>query len=260
MAKTAVITGGSGGIGLATARLFAAEGYKVFELSRSGAGENGITHIRADVSDEESVKNAFAQIALETDKIDALVNNAGYGISGAVEYTEMSHAKRQFDVNFFGLAAVTKAALPFVKKCGGIIVNVSSVAGALAIPFQAYYSASKAAINSLTAALANELRPFGVRATALMPGDISTGFTQKRVKLAAAGYESRLNRSVAAMEKDEKNGGTPDFIARKIFALSQKRRPKPLYTAGAKYKIFVFLGKILPARLVNKILGALYAK
>lgn len=260
MTKTAVITGGSSGIGLAAVRFFASKGYKVFELSRSGAGENKITHVHADVSDEESVIRAFAKIALETDRIDVLVNNAGYGISGAVEHTELAHAKRQFDVNFFGLAAVTKAALPFVKKCGGVIVNVSSVAGALSIPFQAYYSASKAAINSLTAALANELRPFGVRVTALMPGDISTGFTDKRVKLTAEGYENRLDRSVAAMENDEKNGGSPDFIARRIFALSQKRRPRPIYTAGAKYKLFVFLNKILPARLVNKILGALYAK
>lgn len=260
MNKVAVITGGSSGIGQAAALLFAKKGYKVYELSRSGVDQNGVVHIFADITDGAAVQAAFEQITGETGRVDVLVNNAGYGISGAVEHTDIARAKEQFDVNFFGLAQVTKTALPFLKNSRGIIINISSVAGALPIPFQTYYSATKAAINSFTAALANEVRPMGVRVTAVMPGDIATGFTERRVKLAADEYGERMSRSVEAMEKDEKNGAQPAFIARQISRLAKKRRPKPVYAAGFKYKLFVFLAKILPSRLVNRILGALYAK
>jgi len=256
----AVITGGSSGIGKATAEYFAEQEYEVYELSRSGKGGKDVIHITADVTDEQSLVNAFNEICSRSGRIDVLVNNAGFGISGAVEHTPIETAKKQFDVNFFGTALVTKIALPYLKIKGGIIINVSSVAAALAIPFQAYYSAAKAAINAFSSALALEVKPFGVRVTALMPGDIATGFTAVREKIDGEGYGERIERSVSQMEKDEKNGMKPKFIAEQIFRLSQIKNPRPLYTAGFKYKFFVWLSKILPSKLVAKILGAMYAK
>lgn len=258
--KVAVITGGSSGIGKATAEYFAEQEYEVYELSRSGKGGKDIIHITADVTDEKSLKDALDQIFTKSGRIDVFVNNAGFGISGAVEHTPIETAKKQFDVNFFGMASATRLALPYVKVKSGIIINVSSVAATLAIPFQAYYSAAKAAINAFTAALALEVKPFGVRVTALMPGDIATGFTAVREKIDGEGYGERITRSVAQMEKDEINGMKPKFIAEQIFKLSLIKNPRPLYTAGIKYRFFVWLSKFLPSRLVAKILGAMYAK
>lgn len=259
MTKVALVTGGSNGIGKATATLFAQKGYAVYELSRSGVSENGVTHITADVTDEQSLKNAVDQIITEKGRIDVLVNNAGFGISGAVEHTPIETAKKQFDVNFFGMARMTSLALPFLKNSQGIVINISSVAGALAIPFQTYYSATKSAINAYTSALSLEVKPFGVRVSALMPGDIKTGFTAVREKINGAGYDGRIERSVASMEKDEKNGMPPISIANAVYKISKKRKPKAVYTAGAKYKLFVFLNKILPSRFVSWILGLMYA-
>ena len=126
-----------------------------------------------------------------------MINNAGFGISGAIEFTPIEQAKRQLDVNFFGMVNMNHAVIPVMRKQGfGRIVNLSSVAGAIAIPFQAFYSASKAAINSYTMALANEIKPFGVTVCCVQPGDIQTGFTAARQKIVigddiTAGFRAR---------------------------------------------------------------------
>ena len=143
----------------------------------------------------------------------------------------------------------------------GCILCVSSVAAVLSIPFQSFYSAAKASINALCAALANEVRPYGIRVAALMPGDIKTGFTAAREKsFAGEDVYPALPRSVAAMEHDEATGMEPAYIAHKLFRLSQKRALKPNYTAGLQYQIFVMLRKFLPYRFINWLVGMLYAK
>ena len=265
--RVCVVTGGSSGIGKATAELFAANGYTVYEVSRSGADAAGpdgtvrIRHLTADVTKPETLEEAYRDVFEREGTLDVLVNNAGFGISGAVEYTETADAKRQLDVNFFGCVNSVKAALPYLRKgTEKAIVNVSSVAAVFGIPFQAFYSASKAAINEYTLALANELKPFGFRVSAVMPGDVKTGFTDARKKSDAGGdvYGETIERAVASMEKDERTGLAPEAIARVIFAQSQSPDPKPLAVAGGKYKVFCFLGKILPARLANAIVGKLY--
>lgn len=260
--KVLVITGGSSGIGKATAQLFAEKGFKVYEISRSGSSEEGITHIKGDVSDQASMEEAFIALRQQESKIDVLINNAGFGISGAIENTTLTLAQKQLDVNFFGMVRTTLLALEMVKKSKGIIINLSSVAGVLPIPFQGFYSASKSAINSLTAALHNELKPFSVRVCCLMPGDIKTNFTAKRVKVEqiGGGYGDRIERSVKGMEKDEQQGMSAQFIANQLYKLSGKKRLKPLYVAGFKYKFFVWLSKTLPQGLVSKILYEMYAK
>ena len=263
MNKTAVVTGGSSGIGRCTADALLAKGYRVYEISRHDSSRTDLRHLSADVTDEEAVKAAFVQIAQEAGSIDVLVNCAGFGISGAIEFTELDDSKRQLDVNFFGMVNTCKAVLPLMRAQGnGRIVNISSVAAPVAIPFQAFYSASKAAINAYTCALANELRPYGITVTAVQPGDIQTGFTAARKKSVAGDdvYGGRISRSVAVMEHDEQNGMKPEAAGKYIAKIADKKRVKPLYTIGFSYKLVCVLCKLLPCGLQNRIIGKLYAK
>ncbi len=262
MGNVVVITGGSSGIGKSTAGLFTQKGYTVYELSRSGKSENGVTHITADITNPEDIPKAFKAIFDKEGRIDLLINNAGMGISGAIEFTSAEQAHHIFDVNFFGTFLCCKEALPYLRRTAGSrIINLSSVAAPLSIPFQAFYSATKAAINSLTLALSNEVRPFGIKVSAVMPGDVHTGFTAAREKSedGAALYGETITKAVSSMEKDEISGMTPDFIASVIFRIYQKKNPKVLYTAGTKYKLFVFISKILPVNLCNKLVGKIYS-
>lgn len=260
MSRVTVITGGSSGIGKACAEYFASKGDVVYELSRREAVHKGITHITADVCDEHAVKAAIDEVYAKEGRLDVLVCCAGFGISGAVEHTDIADAQRQLDVNFFGCVRCIKAALAYLRMSKGTIINISSVGGPLALPFQAFYSCSKTALNALTLALANEVRPFGVRVCAVLPGDVRTGFTDAREKSDTdALYGSAVNKSLSTMEKDERSGMSPVRIARKVYSLSKKKHPKPLSTVGLQYKLFLLLNKILPARMVNRIVGMIYA-
>ena len=191
------------------------------------------------------------------------MNNAGFGISGAVEFTDTAEAQRLLDVNFFGMVRMNKAVIPHMRQAGrGRIVNLSSVAAPCPIPFQAYYSAGKAAVNAYTMALANELRPFGITVCAVQPGDIHTGFTAARVKTMEGddAYGGRIGRSVQRMEHDEQTGMDPAKAGAFIARVAMKRRPKPIYTIRLDYQFFVFLTRILPGRTLNWLIGLLYAK
>ncbi len=258
--KTLVLTGGSSGIGKVTVELFAARGWRVFELSRHGVTHDGIIHIDCDVVSEESVQQAMANIAAQTDRIDVLISNAGYGISGAIEFTPIAEAKKQFDVNFFGAMTVVQAVLPYLRKQhSGKIIFTSSVAAVLSVPYQSYYSASKSALNSMALALQNEVREFGISVSVLMPGDVSTDFTQNRNK-SEEGLQiyRKMHNAVATMETDEINGARPDEIAEYMWIIANKKHPAPQYVAGGLYKIFCLLNRALPKRLVNWIEGQMY--
>ena len=258
-----LITGGTSGIGRCTALEMRAAGYTVYELSRRETGVEGLHHIPTDVTDEAAVQRAVDEVVQKEGGIDVVINNAGFGISGAVEFTDTKDAIRQLDVNFFGMVRVNHAVLPVLRKQGsGRIVNLSSVAAPCPIPFQAYYSAGKAAVNAYTMALANELRPFGITVCAVQPGDIHTGFTAARVKTMEGDdvYGGRIGRSVQRMEHDEQTGMDPAKAGAFIARVAMKRRPKPIYTIRLDYQFFVFLTRILPGRLLNWLIGLLYAK
>ncbi len=263
MNKVVIITGGSSGIGLCTAAALRDRGCKVYELSRRDSEVAGITHIKCDITDEAQIAAAVGQVMAENGRIDILINNAGFGISGAVEFTDTTDVRRLFDVNFFGMVRMNRAVLPLMRQQGGgRIVNLSSVAAPVPIPFQTYYSAGKAAVNSYTMALSNEVKPFGISVCAVMPGDIKTGFTSARQKSIAGDdiYGGRITRSVAGMEKDEQTGMDPAKAGAFIASVALKNSRKPLYTIGFGYKCAVFLTKILPARWLNALIGQLYAK
>lgn len=259
--RVALITGATSGIGLAMADEFSKRGDTVYAVARREAKlPEGVRFIRADVTLMEQVEAAVGEVLRREGRIDVLVNNAGFGISGAVEFTEPADAKRQFDVNFFGMVNMTKAVLPAMREAGGgMILNISSVAAVTPIPYQTYYSASKAAINAYTMALANEVRGHNIKVAALMPGDVKTGFTAARSKSAmGADVYPALERSVKTMERDEQNGMSPQTLAKRAYGISKKKSPKPLYSCGLSYRLFCVLAGALPNRLVNFILSKLY--
>lgn len=263
MKKVAIITGGSSGIGKCAAQELKNSGWSVYEFSRREKPQEGVFHVCADITDEEQVNRAVSLVWEKEGRIDLLINNAGMGISGAVEFTACEDACRLFDVNFFGAVRMNKAVIPLMRKSGGgRIIHIGSVAGAAPIPFQTYYSASKAALHAYSMALGNELKPFGISVCALMPGDIKTGFTDHREKQHSGDdlYNGRIGRSVAGMEKDEQNGMDPQVAGRFLKKLAQKKRVKPLYSLGFGYRILCILIKLFPSSLLNFILRLLYAR
>lgn len=258
--KVVIVTGATAGIGKAAAEMFKARGAKVVCFARRKSDE--FDSIQTDVTDREAVKRAVDEVVRKYGRIDVLVNNAGMGISGAVENTDEAAARKIFDLNFFGVLNVTQAVLPVMRaQGGGTIVNVSSVAAELAIPFQAFYSATKSAVSSLSAALRNEVAPFGIKVTAVLPGDVKTDFTASREKNAFddPAYGDRIARSVAVMERDEKNGMPPEVIAKAIVRASLAGNPPVSRVGGWKYVLLVRLAHVLPKRLVAYILGKMYA-
>ena len=239
--KVAVVTGGSSGIGRATALSLVEKGCKVYELSRRENPPKGVDHLTADITNETQVKAAIGEIIRREGRIDILVNNAGYGISGAAEMTDSKNAHQQLEIS---------------------ILCISSIAGILPIPFQLWYSVSKSAIASYVLALQNEVRPFGITVCAVLPGDIATGFTDARNKSDSGNdvYGGRIERSVATMEKDERGGMSPDKAGSYIARLALKRRTRPLKAIGFSYKAVAVLSKLLPRSWSNYIVGKIYAK
>lgn len=260
--KTMIITGGSSGIGKATAELFAKNGYKVYELSRRAPSEvyEGITHMTCDVTDTEACKKAVEQVIAAEGAVDVLISNAGMGISGAVEFTTTDDMRRQMDVNFFGAVNITQAVLPYMRQQQyGTIIFVSSVMAAYGLPFQAFYSASKFAINGFAQALTNEVRPFGIKVAVLMPGDVKTGFTDARKKeLEGTKEYPHMTKAVQTMEHDEQHGIAPERMAGKLLQLANSKNPEPTSTVGMMYKAFLLLGRVFPQRLINYVIGKMY--
>ena len=261
--QVAVVTGGSSGIGRETALSLTKKGCTVYELSRRENPPYGVNHITADVTDEDQVNQAIEEIITREGQIDILVSNADYGISGAAEMTASADSHAQLELNLFGADNVIRAVLPHMRgQNSGRIVCVSSVAGILPIPFQLWYSVSKAAIAAYVLALQNEIRPYGITVCAVLPGDIATGFTDARQKddCKDSDYSERVRRSVAVMEKDERGGMSPKKAGEYIAKLAIKKNSRPLKAIGFSYKAIAVLAKLLPRRLSNYIVGKLYAK
>ena len=265
MKKTAIVTGGSSGIGASAAKALLSTGYTVYVLSRRKPDKKieGITYINADVTEEEEIKVVFKEIAEAEGNIDLLVSCAGTGISGALEFTKPSEARRQMDVNFIGSFIAAKTVIPYMRKQGGgRIIFVSSVGAYVAFPYQMFYSATKASINTMVLALATEVKHFNIKVCAVLPGDTKTGFTAARVKEQEGDelYRGAIGRSVRRMESDEQNGVSPDVVGNYICRIAGKKSIRYFYTVGFLNKIFVFLGRVLPYKLSNWIIGLIYAK
>ena len=259
MDKVIIVTGASSGIGLATCKYLLSKGCKVYGVARRKF-EGGFTCFQGDVTDVERMKEILAEVVKAEGRIDGVVNNAGYGISGATENADPADVEGIFSVNLTAVVNFCAAALPYLRESRGRIVNVSSVAAVTPIPFQSCYSASKAAVLNFSYALSGEVRPYGVKVSCVLPGDTKTGFTDARVKGPEGGvYAEREKRSVEVMEKDERGGKPPETVARSVYKCLRKRRPPLKTTVGGSYKFIVFLVKILPARLAQSIINKIYA-
>ncbi len=265
-----LITGATSGIGRACAEHLARRGYQVFGTGRRApfppepAPPGQPILIRMDVTQDESVQQAVDFIVRETGRLDVAVNNAGFGIAGAVEDTSIEEAKAQLETNFFGVLRVCRAVLPVMRVQGeGLIVNISSLGGIIALPFQAMYSASKFAVEGLTEALRMEVRPFGIRVTLIEPGDMRTEFTAHRVRVAASGegsaYRARFERTLQVMETDEQHGGSPEAVALLLERILRSPNPAPRYRVGPAFqRLAARLKGVLPGRLFEWALAKYY--
>lgn len=258
--KILVITGASRGIGRNAAEIFRSNGFFVYDLSRSGISEEGIVHIDCDVTNYDDIDNAVNQVINEVGRIDVAISNAGFGISGSVEAHSYEDIEKQVRVNFMGSTFFTKAVLPYVRKSKGRILYLSSVAACVPIPFQAMYSATKAAILALALSVDTELDSSGARAIALLPGDIATDFTRGRIKnkYEPEFYAERVASSVGKMEHDEINGMKADVIGKELYRLATSTNPKPMSSVGILYRLSVVLSGILPVRLRQYIIRKMY--
>ena len=253
--RIVVITGASQGIGKATLELFGKRGDTVYDLSRTSG---------TDITDAKAVREFFEKIHAEHGRIDVLINNAGYGISGSAECTRPEDIQKMFNVNFVGLATCCSTVLPYMraqKKPRPLIINISSVAAVYALPFQSFYSASKSAVTGYTNALRTEIKPFKIRACSVLLGDVKTNFTNSRKKNENDDpvYETKFKRAMKRYEADETKGYSSEFVARKLYKLSRrKKNPKPIVTFGIMFKFLVFLNRILPFRFMNWMVGKVY--
>ena len=263
MSKVIVISGASSGIGKTAANYFHQQGYQVIGLSRSYPKESyQYQYILCDISKAEEVERATKEIASMADHIDVLINCAGIGISGAIEYTTYEEAQKIVQVNILGQFFMTKACLSLLRKADKAkVINIGSVAGDLTIPFQTFYSMTKSAIHRFSEGLRIELKPFGIGVTSVLPGDTKTGFTQNRYQPSVIEddlYQDRIKRSIQKMEHDEENGMSPMSVVKVISKLMRRKHMPTQVTVGFSYKLLVFLSRILPKRFVYWIITKMY--
>ena len=267
-----LLTGGSAGIGSATAQYLMKQGYTVYAASRRGSeniedpfSEGRIIGLCADVTIPESLENAVSRILEEQGELSAVICNAGNGIAGAIEDTSLEEARYQMETNFFGVLNTIKACLPiFREQKYGKIIAISSVAAVAPIPFQGFYSASKSAIMLLMQSLSMEMKPYNVKCTCILPGDVRTDFTASRKYTEASGlpsseYTKAMKAAVETMEKDEQNGMKPIVIAKAIAKVLKKENPKPVVVPHITYKLLYLLIKLVPTSLKIWVISKMYS-
>jgi short-subunit dehydrogenase len=266
MGKVILVTGASSGIGLACANALQAKGHTVYGSSRDLGRIKAVSFkpIELDVTSDASVKDAIDKIITAEGKIDVLVNNAGNGVTGPAYAMPAEYAKKQFEVNFFGVVRVSSAVLPkMIEAKQGLVVNIGSLAGLFGLPYQGLYSASKYAIEGYSQSLRMELRGTGVKVTIINPGDFKSDFTQNREKvpftLKNEKLEAQYNSAVASMEKDESIGSDPAVIGKKLCEIVEKASPSHRYLVGAiGQTIAVTLKSILPNGLFEMLMNDHY--
>jgi NAD(P)-dependent dehydrogenase (short-subunit alcohol dehydrogenase family) len=251
----AIVTGASAGIGKSCADRLATAGWAVTGASRRGTSGSDWAGVAMDVDDDAAVQTGIADVISEHGRIDALVAAAGWGIAGAAECTGVAAAKAQFETNFWGCVRAVQAVLPQMRaQRTGRIVLIGSIGGAIGIPFQAYYSASKFALEGFAESMAYEVAPFGVHVTIVQPGNVATDFTASRQfadgGAAAAAYADAMTRAVTLMERDEANGAPPPAVAATVLRVLDARRPPRRVSVGkAGERVGLVAKRLLPFRV-----------
>ena len=260
MNKVVLITGGSSGIGKAIGEYLHHKGFVVYGTSRN---PDQITHsvfplVALDVRNPESIATAVAKIISISGRLDVVINNAGIGITGPLEEIPTQEIKNNFETNFFGPIEVMKVVLPQMRQQkSGLIINITSIAGYMGLPYRSIYSASKGALELVTEALRMEVKSFGIRITNVAPGDFATNIASGRYHTPSAGsaYEMSYAANLNRMNEHVDSGSNPIEMADAIFSIIQNPNPKIHYKVGAfMQKFSIVLKRILPDQVYEKLL------
>jgi NAD(P)-dependent dehydrogenase (short-subunit alcohol dehydrogenase family) len=258
MADTVLITGASSGIGQACADRLHHRGWSVVGASRRGTSSGPWAPLVMDVDRDDSVGSGVDRIVAEYGRLDAVVTCAGWGLAGSVEETPIGDARDQFETVFWGTVRVVQAALPVMRlQSRGRIVLMSSIGGILGIPFQAFYSAAKFALEGYGESLAYEVAPFGLEVTLVEPGNVRTGFTAARGGVPPVGdhspYARAVDRAVGKMAEDEAGGVAPEKVADVVQRVLEAKRPPRRASVGKLDERVGIMGKrLLPYRLFEQ--------
>lgn len=263
MVKTVLITGASSGIGKAAASYFAQKGWNVAATMRSPdkpndwAKETRVICPQLDVTAAATITSAIGETLKEFERIDVLVNNAGYGLAGPLESLSMEQIRRQYDTNVFGLIAVTQAVLPTMRsQRSGAIINVSSIGGRLSFPFSPAYHSTKWAVEGLSESLRFELRPFGIEVKIVEPGGIRTDFgTRSMETVLTPPYDVMAHRMLKMYQSLESKLPGPEGVARTIFKAATDRSGKLRYPVH--HWPYLPIQQVLPDFIWRRLLGAI---
>jgi NAD(P)-dependent dehydrogenase (short-subunit alcohol dehydrogenase family) len=255
----ALVTGASSGIGFATASLLAQRDYRIFGTSRhpeSRPGPEGVPMLQLDVSSDASVRSTVADVVGRAGPIDILINNAGFGLFGAVEETSLEEARGQFETTFWGALRLIEQVLPAMReRRSGRIINISSVLGFMPVPFQPFYVASKHALEGYSEVLNLEVRPFDVFVSLIEPSFIRTGFFENRQEARASldAYKNARNRVWPLMRERTDAGSDPNVVARVVLKAIAASDPAIRYAVGFDGALLQATRSFLPASLFNRI-------
>jgi NAD(P)-dependent dehydrogenase (short-subunit alcohol dehydrogenase family) len=266
MSKIVFISGISSGFGKETARILSSNGFRVYGTVRKDTEYlEGVNYIRMDLTDTASISSAVNFVVSKEGRIDILINNAGMHTGGPAETLPAEYVRLQMDTNFIGMVSLTREILPHMRRQGGgMIINFSSIGGIMGLPFQAYYSAGKFAIEGFSEALRMEVRKFNIKIVVINPGDFNTNNTLNRRSFLSSlntedPYDVHYKNALEIIEKDETNGWKPKILAGKILKIIQKDNPRHRYIiASPEQKLAVLLKRILPDKLFEKILTSHY--
>lgn len=259
-------------MGQACAAYLCQQGYRVYGTSRKAdfpqeqvtATEQGwLVMIPLDVTDDASIERAVAYVIEQEGEINVLLNCAGYALGGAVEDISRAEALHIFDTNIIGMMQVCRRVLPQMRaQRRGLIVNIGSVAGLFALPFQSMYSATKYAVEAMTESLRMEVKPFGIKVALVDPGDIATGFTKARQTARAAlinpTYQERHEQTVNSMIKSELGGPGPEIVVRAFARILNSKNPPVRVITSFDYRAAALAKRLVPARLVEYIIERIY--
>ena len=261
MSKVVLITGGSSGIGKAVGEFLHHKGFTVYGTSRNPERiSNSIFPLlQLDVRNPESIQIALDEIIQKSGRLDVVINNAGVGITGPLEEIPTQEIKNNFETNFFGPIEVMRAVLPQMRlQKSGLIINITSIAGYMGLPYRSVYSASKGALELITEALRMEVKSFGIHITNVAPGDFATNIAAGRFHaplLKDSAYEETYGRTLAMMDEHVNHGSNPDEMANAIYNILQNPHPKGHYKVGSFLQKFsIVLKRILPDKQYEKML------
>jgi len=261
MNKVVLITGGSSGIGKSVGEFLTSNGFNVYGTSRnpSKIENHPFKLVALDVRKVETINNAISEVINNEGRIDVLINNAGMGITGPIEETPTEEMRNVFETNFFGAIEVMKAVLPQMRKQNsGLIINVTSIAGYMGLPFRGIYSATKGALEIVTEAIRMEVKSFGIEVTNVAPGDFATNIASGRYHTAVfedSPYKETYQSNLDLMDAHVDSGSNPIEMAEAIYKIINTKKPKIHYKVGEfMQKFSIVLKKILPDKVYEKLL------